>query len=422
MLEEKKIHYYFFAFANFLAALGGGMILGKGIGIVNIPLLQGSSILAFFLGSALGLLFLQLVPKKKSINIARWFSLLGAFSSVILFCIFERYAENGKLFHIPAVFFFIFLSARFGFWFYSRVLRASKAAGKQQQIAWVELGYYLGMILGLIIWDFLGINIAVGAALLLDAFLQCSAGIFDLFSNQLEKSKNAAQINQSDELKTPVFYKNAYAVWGWRLAIAVVLLTIGNQVIIFNLVHQTSEWFGVYMIACYYCGVSMAALVCKKYNIQLDWDFKKSAKSGYAVLYVNAKKMSFVLSSVFSLACVAMVVVGILYWHWNVLTFTIHNLDSKEILLLTIIMLAAFFYEVLALSLLDRIGLEDKLASHPFRVMRTYGLIAIAAAIVFWMLGIIGNSVSHLFVMLTLCLVMTHFMVWKRELHTLNRK
>ena len=59
-----SLNYYFFSLSNLIAAFGGGLILGKGVGIINLPYLQGGSILAFFIGTIFGLLFLQFIPER----------------------------------------------------------------------------------------------------------------------------------------------------------------------------------------------------------------------------------------------------------------------------------------------------------------------------------------------------------------------
>lgn len=135
LTEKQENRYYLFALSNFLAAFGGGMILGKGISVINIPYLKGGSILAFFVGTILGLIFLQSIPKKWSEAIARWFSLFAAISSLGLLYIFTNYQTDSHLVDTAGLIFFIVLSIRFGFWFFSRVLRASAAAGQQQNIA-----------------------------------------------------------------------------------------------------------------------------------------------------------------------------------------------------------------------------------------------------------------------------------------------
>jgi hypothetical protein len=83
MSKEKPIKYYLYALSNLIAAFGGGMILGKGIRAINTSIFQGGSILAFFVGTIFGLLFLQVIPKNISNSIARLFSFCGAISSLI---------------------------------------------------------------------------------------------------------------------------------------------------------------------------------------------------------------------------------------------------------------------------------------------------------------------------------------------------
>ena len=46
--------YYIFAVSNFLAALGGGLLLGKASNVIVSPsYLHGGSLLAFFIGTIL---------------------------------------------------------------------------------------------------------------------------------------------------------------------------------------------------------------------------------------------------------------------------------------------------------------------------------------------------------------------------------
>lgn len=126
----------------------------------------------------MGLIFLQLVPKKFANHIGQMFSIFGGITSLFLFFIFYKYSINGEIYSLPASAFFFLLSVRFGFWFYSRVLRAANSAGFKKRIAWVEFGYYGGIILGLIIWQILNFEIALSSILIIDAFMQFIAGFF----------------------------------------------------------------------------------------------------------------------------------------------------------------------------------------------------------------------------------------------------
>jgi len=74
---NEKISFRLFALSNLMAAFGGGMILGKGVKIIDTPYLQSGSLLAFFIGTVLGLVFLQSIPKKFSKFMGRLFSIFG---------------------------------------------------------------------------------------------------------------------------------------------------------------------------------------------------------------------------------------------------------------------------------------------------------------------------------------------------------
>jgi len=388
-----------------MAAFGGGMILGKGIGIINSPFLKGDSLLAFFAGSVLGLFSLQLIPEKYAKNVARCFAIFAGLTSIILLILFDNFSVNGKLENIPAFIFFLFLSMRFGFWFYSRVLRATDAAGQKQKIAWVELGYYLGMIFGLIIWQFLSINIPLRFALILDVILQITAGLLDIFASQIPVPQLSPIL--TEKMSSPTTNKNNMSP-AWRLASAVALLTVATQVIIFNLAHQVTEWFSSYIIAFYYFGVSIAAFTCKKLTIQLDWNNSFAS----AVIYCDAnkaKQFNFLSGTTLSILSVLIITIGIIHYNWGTLSYTqnntLLNIGWNEILLLFFITISGFLYEILALALLDRIGFEDQSSNHKKMVMRTYAMMAISAALSLWMLEAMKNSVVNLFLVLSFCLI-----------------
>lgn len=75
-----QMRYYLFSFSNFLAAIGGGLILGKGISALNVSFVQSGSILAFFVGTVFGLGLLQFTPKRLGHTFSKWFSVAAALS------------------------------------------------------------------------------------------------------------------------------------------------------------------------------------------------------------------------------------------------------------------------------------------------------------------------------------------------------
>jgi hypothetical protein len=146
---------------------------------------------AIVTGYIFGLAFLYCVPKKFSKLLSQYFSLCCAITSISLYFLFKSSSELGKISGTMGIVFFILLSIRFGFWFYSRVIRASNASGQEQSIAWVELGYYSGMILGLIFWKLFKIEIDLSSALIVDATFLLLSSLFDFKAYSLAVSASS---------------------------------------------------------------------------------------------------------------------------------------------------------------------------------------------------------------------------------------
>lgn len=378
--------YYFFSISNLIAAFGGGLILGKGAGVIDFPYLHGGSILAFFIGTIFGLFFLQFIPKKSSNLLAKSFSIGCGITSLILFYIYQNYTNSGKLNGTSALVFFLLLSVRFGFWFYSRVMRASIASSHQQSIAWVEFGYYIGMVLGLIIWKLLGINIELGTALIIDALFQFIAGILDLRSFKLEKgsAKSKEEIAIVSEPQSVL----CSSEWCWKLAGAVVFITIGIQVVVFNAAHYVGDVFSSYILATFYFGVASAAFVCNKYKISIYWD-KENALATITTNTERVIKFNF-LSLIFAATLSVIVVI----YNIDLNKLISDNLFLNGLFICAFVFIAAFIYEIISISLLDRIGYEEKKLKGSGMIMRTYGLMGLGAAMGFWTLGFMEDHLA----------------------------
>ena len=110
------------------------------------------------------------------------------------------------------------------------------------------------------------------------------------------------------------------------------------------------------------------------------------------------------------------VLIAILWTHYwsfdkNSLITTIR---IGQISLLTCVFTAAFFYEVLALAILDRIGLEERNFSASGMIIHTYGLMGIGAAISLWLLNIVKSPLVCLLFTLGACIIVAILMIWKR--------
>src|SRR5713226_742373 len=153
------------AFANLLAAIGGGRVLSAGKGVTSLTVLGSGSLLAFLAGSALGLGLLVAVGRSPLGWALVGLSIDTVLSSLTLIAIlwFDSVfkANDGTLAvwdtgtvtlsGAAAWFFFPGLVARYALWFACRSLRSDLAASlKMSGLAFTESGYFLGFIIGLL--------------------------------------------------------------------------------------------------------------------------------------------------------------------------------------------------------------------------------------------------------------------------------
>jgi hypothetical protein len=137
--------------ANFFAALGGGTVLGKAIGVLrDEPLLKGDSLVAMVGGTALGFLVLREVKKWKGRHRAAIFALATGLLSLVLWALLRRASsdtdlpepESSQLTGLFAWLFFLVLTFRWACWYVGRSLRAETAGFHFQRIPIVELLYF----------------------------------------------------------------------------------------------------------------------------------------------------------------------------------------------------------------------------------------------------------------------------------------
>jgi hypothetical protein len=410
MSKGKLSHqYYLFSLSNLFAAFGGGLILGKGLGVINIPYLENASILAFFIGTIFGLAFLYCVPKKFSKLLSQYFSLCCAITSISLYFLFKSSSELGKISGTMGIAFFILLSIRFGFWFYSRVIRASNASGQEQSIAWVELGYYSGMILGLIFWKLFKIEIDLSSALIVDATFLLLSSLFDFKAYSLAVSASS----KLNEQPSHIHSKKTDAInmkWLWKLATCVVFLTIGVQVIIFDISHQVGKNIGVYILGVFYGGVAFAAYIANKFKINLEWK-----KEITVISFQNKRDFQF-STLTFLLASIMLMMVLILNHSLKV------NIELAviKIFFLILVFAASFLYEIFCLSILDRIGYEEQILKSSGMIMKTYALMGLGASISLGMLGFLTQNNVNL-ILIIFCFSFITTLLHQRKTKNLNK-
>lgn len=191
----------------------------------GVPLLQGDSLLAFLLGTILGLVFLSLISKTWTPKLPGPLSLVAACIACVLFWLLHINGDRNELNGVVAWSFFFLLSFRFCAWFLARVLRSDISSGHGQKISWVELSYLSGIVLGLAVWQRSGMSASISQALLIDAALQCVAAGFDFYflRRYLPYLPEAALITSAkSESKIRFNF-----IWYTYLAAAVVFMTVG---------------------------------------------------------------------------------------------------------------------------------------------------------------------------------------------------
>lgn len=255
------------------------MLLGKATRVISTPYLHGGSMLAFFIGSLLGLAFIKSIPSGFARKVAQFFSLDCSLVSFSMLCIFQSYSINARIDSMAGMLFFILLCLRFSLWFYSRVKRAEVSAGHHQSVAWVEFGYLFGMVNGLVFWDILNFPISLPLALAVDLAFQFCAGCIELYTFKQKTSVGPSE--RDDTRLQPALTSQTNAHLCNQLSRAIVLLTVGVQVTLFHLAHQVGAGMSTYLLATFYLEVSMAAFFCKHYDTQVSWNNNQYAQLSF---------------------------------------------------------------------------------------------------------------------------------------------
>lgn len=391
---------YFLVPANFLAAIGGGIIISAGI--------NEGTILAFFIGAVMGFSLSRFLPKHWVKVIAPWLSLTVGVISLLLLASFEIYDVKEPLTGIARVIFICVLSLRFGLSFFSRAWRSQIVGSEPQGVALIELGYYTGMGVGLLVWGIRGLF----TALLVDAALQTIAGLIDLGSMRKrrplqtkEQEENPASGATDEETvdKIPFDYQ-LYR----RIALAIVCLTVGFQAVSFSLSGWDLGPGKTRILACFYVGVALAALVCRVFKISLTWQTFDRKLAGNATISPGTTKplldISFGMITLIAALSMIAVLLGIRVW------------EKATLIVLIFISISAFVYQILVISLLDQISRAEKLADSDSMLLRTYLIVAVVTII---SIEILSRFPSHNYtcMMLTLvCSVIAFSAVRKREI------
>jgi hypothetical protein len=186
-------------------------------------------------------------------------------------------------------------------------------------------------------------------------------------------------------------------------------VTIEIQIVIFNSSHYVSEAYSSYILGIFYLGVAAAAFMCDRYKIFIAWD----DRSKLAYIHTKNATIRFNLQKLLLLSVSA--VIGTVYCiSWNE-PISANDYILKHLLVYFFVFLAAFFYEVISLALLDRLGYEEKNMGRSGMIMRTYGLMGVGSAISLWVLSFIDHYFASSIITLLICVAFTTIFISKRK-------
>ena len=354
--------------SNLLAAFGGGAILSKAMGLLKAePLLQGESPLAFLFGTIVGLVLLVTVPANWKRKGVAGFSLGASCLSVLLLWILHI-QQDSPLKGRAAWAFLAVLCVHFGCWTTARGLRSDICSGMNQKLSWIELSYYLGVILGLGA-EKLGLDdsrMGITEALTLNVLLQAVAAIIDQVA--LHGLKN--EYKPQDYVKTHEFDWWRYA----KLTASIALLTAGIEALFFGLVHRVqndgNKVLSAEIWAVSYAGPALAALLGAITHVKLEWPPGGWLDAGAVQATNRWRHWRVPLSLIiwFSGALMGLIALAPCDRDWD------------RIVILSSAVAVFFAYEIAYLAIGDRIGIEAKAAKRDGMVAVTLGVMGLAAA------------------------------------------
>jgi hypothetical protein len=383
------------AFANMLAAMGGGRVLSATKGVTGLTVLGSGSLLAFLAGSAIGLGLLVVVRRAPLGQALAGLSIATVLSSITLIVVLWLDASSGahnrvstvwnagqtSLSRAAAWLFFLVLVARYALWFAGRSLRADLASS--EKVSWLsvtESAYFLGFIIGLLAGPLAvaGPGSVVGA-LLLDVVLLAVVAGCDAFQRRSVSTGNKPNSSRYSGENVP-HERTSF----WRLTAAFGAATIACQVVIFHCADVLSRTSGSPIrswadltVATFYLGVAVAAGLCARFGPTLE----RAGKRVPSVMLRSARHGVRVPLLVLVILAGTLILTGL----FGIIS-TSNMLDmpassARGALSLAAIASGAGLFELLVLTMVGRIRLGGNGS-----VALAFGLVVAAAAIALFLM------------------------------------
>jgi len=248
-----------FGVSNGLTAVAMAGVVAKGISLIDIPLIAGSSLQAYFLGISLSVLLLLTLPHRA------WFFTL--FSSACLLAVAQLIPNPVvPITGVKGVAVFFLLAIGFGGWFAGRSLRV-RAVALHEMIPWIDVPYHVAAVSAILLIP--RMPIPFRTLLLIDcAILLLASALDSMASRVLHRTVSPAQ---PTEIRRRDLAGNAM-----MLAIAVVMITASVQGGTVSFVHHIPHFapgsratFATDVLAASYVGAALGAFACALLRTQI---------------------------------------------------------------------------------------------------------------------------------------------------------
>lgn len=250
--------------ANFLASFGGGRVISAGKGVTGITFVGSGSILAFLVGSSLGLGLILAVRHARPGRALVGLSAGALLCSLLLRSIVAIYSpspDRQMTGEIAWLFFFL-LCMRCAFWFAGRSLRTNLAVNASR--SWLGLAegtYFVGFIGGLLAGHVFS-SWQVSQSLALDIGLLMTVLACDF----VHWGKPLLTIASTKESSGGRSALHLVSVSFWALTLCLALVGVAHQAVFFHVADRLAR-LGLpktadAVMAAFYAGVASAALWC----------------------------------------------------------------------------------------------------------------------------------------------------------------
>ena len=274
LVNDRRIGAMMFGVSNGLTGLAMFGVVAKGVSLVAVPFIAGSSLQAYFLGISLSVVLLFRIP-----HVAWLFTTLAAaclFALMLLLPV--PVAPVGGAMGVTV---FCVLAMGFGAWFAGKSLRVKEVA-THRMIPWVDVPYHTASVLAIVIVP--RMQVSFSTLLRADCALLLVASFLDFRASRILRRATSTSQSAQDSASPPT--GNAAL-----LGAALILLTAGIQGGVVSFVHHiprlapaVGKTFATDVLAASYIGAALGAFASAFHRAHINRGHIKYIRTKSGVL------------------------------------------------------------------------------------------------------------------------------------------